>query len=174
MARRTKWVRPTIKELIAQIYDSFEKDTRTDGKEFYKLKADAPHWLSNEYRFMNKMHEALDDRLPDDWVYEATRDIALNLSDYGDDDSTIEYFRDKMSEIARDMVDVYNSDLTAWLASHLYNIALVDEALEDFGFDKDSGIISAISIGQERAYERIGDALLSAVEAEDESPTMSA
>jgi hypothetical protein len=111
-------------------------------------------------------HAALDDRFPDDWVYEQMSCIADNLCDRDVED------RDKadeaMDEIADSLVDVYNADRVKWLASHLDNAALCDDAAKEFGWEQDRGIFGLIGMGQYLAIERIGNALIECVQTEAE------
>jgi hypothetical protein len=137
---------------------------------FYRICDTAPAWIKQDYslgnNLMNRAHEALDDRLPDDWVYEIAAHVAEAFTEY--DFDTIDELRDKVSEIADSEIDVYNSDRLQWLASHLGNADLVDTAVQEFGYDNSTGIVGAIGIGQYYAIERIAGALIDAIEAEVE------
>jgi hypothetical protein len=138
---------------------------------FTKLKDDRADWLKgdDEYRFMREIHEALDDRMPDDWVYQQASSIADRLTEYEDADSA----RDSISEIADGLVDPYNTDRAKWLASHLLNAGIVDRAIEELGFDftgpNSTGIFGAIGLGQYVALEAIANAIIAAIEAEMEA-----
>ena len=126
---------------------------------FYRLKDDVPAWIG-EHRLMRKVHEALDGRFPDDWVFEQAAHIASHLSGY----ANAEDAKDAVSEIADGLVDVYNTDRAQWLASNLDNAALVDEAISEFGYNSDSGIFGVIGAGQYMALERITNALIDQIE----------
>ena len=55
--------------VLRELAEAFVRDTRNDGKEFYKVRKWAPTWLQDSQVSM-ACHRALDDRFPDDWVYE--------------------------------------------------------------------------------------------------------
>jgi hypothetical protein len=150
-----------FENVLAELAAAFVADKRDDGKTFYKLKDDAPAWLEGS-DVMLAIHSALDDRLPCDWVYEQAASIAENLGGYDCDDA--DDAREHMTEIAGGLVDVYYSDLTAWLADHTNNALICDESAAEFGGDGDT--FSRIGAGQYMAIERIGRALISEVENE--------
>jgi len=158
----------TVQAIAEELAAAFTSDTRTDGGTFYKLKDDAPQWCLRDNdsgeSLMLRIHRAVDDRMPDDWIYSAADSIASSLREY----ESIDDMRDAVSEIADGQVDVYNADLTKWLASHLFNLSLCDEAAEELGSDKEKGIIGLIQLGQFIALERIANALISEIEAEAE------
>jgi hypothetical protein len=153
----------TFSTVLAEMAEAFEQSKRDDGKTFYKLKDDAPEWLKGS-DVMLKIHSALDDRFPDDWVYETAWAIAENLTGY--DDANADDANDQLHEVADGLVDVYNSDRARWLALHLNNALLCDEAAEESGTPIDVDMFSRIGAGQHLAIERIGYALITAVDAE--------
>lgn len=140
------------------------------GTPFAVIKDDAPAWTRNENAdgecLMLRVHSAIDDRLPDDWIYNSAASIAQRFTEY--DFETADDLRENASAVADSEVDVYNTDLAAWLASHLDNAALVDEAVEEMGHS-DQGIFGDIAIGQYVALERIANALVDAIEQEHEA-----
>jgi hypothetical protein len=147
---------------LQQAIKDYEED---HNLKFTKLKDDRAEWLKgdNKYRFMRELHEALDDRLPDDWVYQHASLIADRLTEYDDADAA----REAVAEIADSLVDVYNADRSKWLASHLNNAFLVDEACSELGWPDD--IFKAIGYGQYRALENIANKMIELVEAEMEN-----
>lgn len=160
----------TIMAVAKELAHAFTSDKRPDGETFYKLADDAPEWCKRDNEsgesLMLRVHRAVDDRMPDDWIYSAADSIASSLCEY--DCDSIDAMRDNVSEIADGLVDVYNADLTKWLASHLFNISLCDEAAEELGYDKDKGVIGLIQLGQFKALESIAHALIGEIEAEAE------
>lgn len=155
----------TFKTVAQELAAAFTSDTRSDGTVFYKLKDERAAWISKDYEEgpVGKAHSAVDDRLPDDWIYEQCACIADTLTEYDDADDA----RDHISEIADGEVDTYNAARSAWLASHLGNLALCDEAMEDFGSDyPEGGISQIIALGQFKALEAITGALIDAIEDE--------
>ena len=142
-----------LSEVIDEFSGAFVRDRRDDGSEFYKRADNAPDWIDSD--LMHRIHSALDDRLPDDWVYATAYRSALHLADYCEDDTTPDDLADYCHEIADGLVDVYNADLTAWLAETHYNAALCDEAESEFGSDPDGEILPRIARGQFLAIDRI-------------------
>jgi len=161
----TKTAFQTVTE---EVNKSLIQDTRNDDTKFYKFADDAPAWI-DKAQVSLKCHEALDDRFPDDWVYEQMYFITSDLCNYSDVE-TAEAAQDAMGDIADGLVDVYNMDRVKWLALDINNAFLCDEAAEEFGWDKDTmkeqGLYGLIGMGQYLAIERIGNALIECIEAE--------
>lgn len=133
--------------------------------EHNQIKSNAPDWLQGS-DVMLAIHKAVDDRMPDDWVYESTASIAETLTGYDFDDA--DEAREHIHEIADGMVDVYNADRTAWLGSHLLNAYLCDEATKESG-TADTDMFQRIGLGQYLALDRIGQELVNQIEAEADS-----
>jgi hypothetical protein len=118
-------------------------------------------------------HTALDGRMPDDWTYEACREIVSALEELDDVNEDTAY------EIADANTDNATADLTTWLASHVGNVALVDQAIEDFGLlemfadarrakrgaDRPS-LVSMIASGQLHAYRTLTESLINAIQSQ--------
>lgn len=149
-----------------ELADAFAVDKRNDGKKFYLIKDDAPAWLQGQggIDFMHAVHAAVDGRMPDDWIYEAVHAIAGEL--VGHDCSSADDARSDQHEICDGLVSVYNGELLAWLASHLGNVELCDEAVGELGIADDAGMISRIGLGQYLALTRIYGAVVEALEGE--------
>ena len=156
-------------KVMKELADAFVPGKRDDGTTFYKLSDEAPTWLQKDAgsKVMREIHSALDDRLPNDWVYEAVSSLADAFVDHEaeDEDSA----RDSSHEIADGLVDVYNNDRLQWLASHMLNANLVDEACDELGCDPKADTFSRIGLGQFYAYERLANAVIAAVQSEAES-----
>lgn len=161
----------TLAATLREFADAFETGTRTStGDAFYKLKDDAPAWMSmdsatHSLGVMHEIHCAVDGtdspRLPDDWIYEHAALISGELADAAE--LWPDEVADRVSEIADGMVDIYNANRTAWLASSLANAELVNEAQAEYGRQDD-----AIGLGQYLALERIAYAILELCEARAE------
>src|SRR3990167_4439657 len=93
------------------------------------LKDTAPEELRNSVR------EAHGDRLPNDWIYQKYYHILDALSGYTIEN--IDGVEDNRGEIVDGLVDVYTSDLTAWLNSHNANVYYITEAQEEYGAQVD-------------------------------------
>lgn len=153
----------TFSDVMGEFSGAFETRTRDNGGRFVCLRDDCPSWIDSDV--MHDIHAALDDRLPDDWVYETAAQVADELSGYTIDDA--DDAREYLHEIVDGMVDVYDADRIRWLADHLNNAFLVDEAAEEFGTTGDT--LQRIGMGQYLAISRIAEAVVTAVESELES-----
>ena len=159
----------TFETVMKEFAGAFESAKHADSKStYYRLRDNAPEWLKGDAgsTVMREIHEALDDRLPDDWVYEAVSSLTDAFVDHrcSDEDEA----REACHEIADGLVDVYNSDRIKWLGLHMGNAALVDEACSEFGAEgKDT--FDRIGLGQFYAYERLANAVIDAVQAEADS-----
>lgn len=100
--------------------------------------------------------------MPDDWTYQHCSLIANAIAtDYPDATGASDIDE---CELCNPLVDIYNADLTRWLASHLDNLALCDEAQSEGLVPEDADMCKRISVGQYVALTRICDALCVAIE----------
>jgi hypothetical protein len=152
--------------VMTELASAFETAKRTSsGENFVRLKREGrPEWLSGS-DVMREIHSAQDDRFPDDWTYAAIESLAGAFHDH-DSDSERKAEND-LYEIVDSLVDVYNHDRLMWLASHLANAAIVDEACEELGCTGDT--FDRIGVGQYEAYSRLGRGVIEAVKTEAES-----
>ena len=86
-------------------------------------------------KLQNSVYKAHGDRLPDDWIFDKYHSILDAIGQY--DCETIEDLEDKRSEIVDGLVDIYTSDLTAWLNSSNSNVYYLDEAQKQYGTIED-------------------------------------
>ena len=112
----------TLQSVAESFADSFIAKQRDNGNTFYCLTDTAPEWMREA------VQAAHGDMLPDDWRYAMIRSAAQTLFEYEPDE-----WRDLDTEIADNLVDVYTSSLTAWLASHNARVAYCDQASEEYG-----------------------------------------
>lgn len=154
----------TLQKVAEEFAAAFHTQTRPDGSVYTTRKDDCPEWIDSN--LCHKLHLAVDDRLPDDWTYGKIANIADALTNYDDDNG--DDLRERMHEIADGQVDIYNSDLTKWLASNNFNACIVDEACEELG-SEDCETIKRIQIGQYWAIDKLGHAIISAIEEEADS-----
>ena len=127
----------TVQELAQELAEAFEGATRTDGAKYRRLKDGSPEWMSDVIR------EAHGDMLPDDWRYECIEDAAVAIADADGADEL-----DELEFEFSDNVDVYSSDLIAWLGSHGHRQGYCDDAVDELGYDGKGGIESVIRCGQ--------------------------
>lgn len=155
----------TFQSVMAEVARAFECAERSGTSEkFWRIREDAPEWLQGS-DFMLAVHRAVDGddpRLPDDWIYEHTRLVALDLQDHDSPDDA----RDATHEIADGLVDIYTSARLAWLASHLRNADLCDEAAIELGASDDASMAERAGLGQYLALTRIAYAVIDLVESE--------
>lgn len=139
----------TVENLAGQMFDAFERSTRDNGDTFVKLSADAPEWMTEVVR------AAHDDMLPDDWRYDCVREACGFIHDRDGDDMD-----DAGHEFADD-VDVYNSNLLAWVSSNLTRMSYVDDAISEYQPDS---LAKALMAGQAEERREVFEAVLSALQ----------
>lgn len=145
-----------LSELAAGAVGYFVTDKRDDGTEFVKTADDAPEWLRD------LIQDAHAHMFPDDWRYQAIRDVLYSLAEY--DFETADDAREGDGEILDGLVDLYTHDLTAWLHSRNDRMQYVDEWVDDFGADGDT--FQRLSGGQYMEYREILDSVLGSLESE--------
>lgn len=136
----------TFHELAGEAYGCFERKQRprrgldtSDPESYATLKDGSPDWLQDLVR------SAHGDFLPDDWRYEAIHSIIGGISDSGADDRR--EYEERSHEDLDGIVDTYNGERTAWLASNLQRGAYCDEGVEELGGDN-LDIFERIGLGQ--------------------------
>lgn len=144
---------------------------RADGSRFICVSDTAPAWIRAENKTLLplslRVHNVLDDRGPDDWVYSVMDEIANGFTDrlaYAPDVSD-----DALSEIVDGCCDIYTTNLTAWMAESLNNVSLVELAAMEYGtcgFPLD--VEKVIRQGQYYAIDRIARAMLAELQREVE------
>ena len=153
----------TITQKIAAALKEFEHGTRTETKKPYNfIKQTAPVGLHDAIR------NAHGDRLPDDFIFSKFEDILSRLEDYtinkADD------LDDNRPEIVDSMVDVYTSDLTAWLAEDIRNVYYLNEALESHT-ERDTDGFKLLAMAQYLAIDEIYGAVAEYL-TEEEGPEL--
>jgi hypothetical protein len=155
----------TFQEIARELADAFTTDTRTNGDEFYKVRDDAPKWTQG---VPLAAHDAVDGRLPCDWLYSIIADAAEFVAEFDDADAA----REDAGSFANRCVDTYTGDLFRW-ASIPQNRVLCDEAAEEFGA-RDGVTLDSVAVelwirsGQYLAAERVLFAVLDAIAAADD------
>lgn len=115
-------------EFALVLYCAIRHDRRNNGEVFAHLDDSAPEWCRDVVR------KAHGDFLPDDQRYDMINAILGSLCDR--DESS---WDDDRGEIVDGCVDVYTSQLTAWLASHIDRVAYLEAAVRDFGAKAEDG-----------------------------------
>lgn len=147
-----------VEQLCAVLAGSFETRRRDSGEDFTVCKDDAPEWVRDAVR------SAHGDMLPEDTKYSMICESAGKLTEYADDDSTVDSLRDQIGEMADSMVDIYSADRVRWLASDFRRAFYIDDAREEGLIGPDTSTLDQIGIGQFQEYYEILGHLLSAIE----------
>ena len=147
-----------FQRIMGEFADAFVTDTRNDGQSFHKLADASPRWMTDA---IHAAHDAIGGRLPNDWTYAACATIAEQFSSATDAESAR---GDALTEICDGLVDIYNADRLRWLADHLDNAGLCDEAREEREVPEDADMFDRIAAGQMLAYERIAHAIVTAID----------
>lgn len=157
--------------VLREFADAFETQKRPDGSPYVRLKDDCAGWLKAGTSYpgpMRAIHEALDGgnaRLPSDWVYSETQGIVDDLVSH-EIDAEDRAHSDIRNEIADGRVDVYNSARIEWLADHLFNAQLCDEAVSEGLVSAEADLFDRIRSGQFIAATRMIDAIITLIDAE--------
>jgi hypothetical protein len=163
----TKTVFQTVADELSA---AFETAKRTSRETFYRIRETAPDWiLSDDEPFtpglLYRVHTAVDDRPPCDWIYE----IASRAADWATEFETVEDARECLRDFADGAVDVYTAALFRW-AENGRNRDLCERAVSEYGqpvggFDTDT-VSRWISGGQFLGAEMIACAILDAIDRE--------
>ncbi len=143
----------TVQDVAEIAADWFETARRRESSEdtFVRVKDHAPAWITE------LVHDAHGKFLPDDWRYACI-------------EAAIEYMRDNDEDdagaFADDHTDIYNGALVIWLGSNLNRGGYVDEAVSEFGFDKERGIYHAIALGQYMEASEVYGSVRTSLEAQ--------
>ena len=100
------------------------------------------------------------------WILEAVdslNDYSTNIEPGRLDEEEDDKIRDYISECADSNIPIYNSELLEWLGKGT-NYTIVDDAIDEFGWDKERGITGAIMTGYYMAWERQALALWDLIE----------
>jgi hypothetical protein len=147
----------SFSDYAKELADAFISDKRTNGDTFYKLADKRPDWIDSE--FTQRIHSALDERFPCDWVYSSMASIADTLGGYTHHNA--DEAREDVFEIADGLVDVYTSDLMGWLQNG-HNRGLVEMANDEMGQPAD--IEDQAKQGQYYGLSQIAGALIDEID----------
>lgn len=139
-----------MNKIISETLAQFEQKQRGE-ENIIVLKQDAPEGLRDSVR------EAHGDRLPDDWIYRKYYEVLDALSGY-----TLESADDleeQRAEVVDGLVDVYTSELTAWLNQNVNNVYYIDEARKEYGADGDA--FQLLTAAQYAAIDEIAGEVIS-------------
>ena len=142
-----------IQELATHALTFTESKTRAPqgdepGTRFYTLTNRYPTWL---YDLVYAAHETMS---PDDYKWEYVVDTLDALSEGRDPE-------DGWTEIE---ADPYTFDLLKWLQSNVERTGFVDEAVREFGYNQESGIMGAIMMGQIQEKQQVWQSVVSGLQ----------
>jgi len=140
----------TLQKKIDKYLNQFEiKKVEGEYKTLFKDNA------SQELK--DSIMKAHGDKLPHEWTFNTYHSILSNLSDY--DIKNEEDLEENKFELIEGLVDVYTSDLTAWLHDHNSNVHYLKEALENEPEDEFQLLGMAQYIAIEEIYNEVVDLL---------------
>jgi hypothetical protein len=111
-----------------EAYRYFEKATRPNGTDFWRVKDGSPQWVT-DLCFAAHGAGAM---LPDDWRYAFVAEALAALAEEREDG--IE-------------ADIYTNGLCAWLASNVNRVAYVQDVFSECG-SQFPGVVEALQLGQ--------------------------
>jgi hypothetical protein len=127
-----------------QFADAFEARFRSNGEKFVTLRDDAPAWATDI------AYAAHDGSWLCDWRMWKLSILADDMAREEALGAEFEVF-----EWADNAADIYNAELTKWLASSLRNVEYVEDARNELDFDNTSDILGMIRVGQVYALEQM-------------------
>ena len=145
---------PTVAELAAEALALSEVRTREDGSTFVVFTTtDATEWVKNA------VHAAHGEMLLDDFVFTTCREAFSAIAEAGEDADL-----DEIRAEFADNVDVYSSELIAWLGSHGERMGYCVAAQEEGLVDVDADVAQRIAVGQAIERGQIFDAIVAGLE----------
>jgi len=143
---------------VTRARDLAEAFTTDNPRKVWALRDDAPQWMEEA---IHDAHNAIGLTMPDDWAYATLANIADELASRAMDTVDI---RDDLHEIADSLVDIYTSELTAWLHTCPVAAACIDDAADEYG--PIHSVVSGIARGQYAAIYAMATSLLDSIEGE--------
>lgn len=135
-----------IKKLAQTMLNRAHKKERDNKSEYWVIEKSEP-WMTDICR---EAHDG-GNILPDDFRYAFIVEALSAICDHDDVDQARESLE----------ADIYNNELTSWLASRLDRSSYCDQAKDDFGANRD--IIANLSMGQLLEKWEVFDQLISAL-----------
>ncbi len=149
-----------IKQAVAdELARAFETAKRDNGETFTRLKNDAPQWIDDS---LADIHGT--DMFPDDWRYEKIQSLAFSLAETDPDE-----WEDFPHGTEIDsLVDIYYSDLTAYIASNVNRLHAANDAAKEYG-DESADIETRAGYAQYQEISEIAYRMIEVAESEAES-----
>ena len=115
-----------LASLAALLAASFTTGTREGGETYTRQKEGTPEWMFDIVR------DAHDGMMPNDQSYSLILAVVNDIHDMLSYDPEND-LDDVRHERIDSLIPIYNTDRTAWLASHLHRAEYVNEARENMG-----------------------------------------
>ena len=144
-----------MEKLINDTLAHFEVVKRGDNS-IIVLKREAPEELRDSVR------AAHGDRMPDDWIYDKYHSVIDALAGYTVENA--DDLEENRAEIVDSLVDVYTSNLTAWLNRHNANVYYLTESQEEYGAQTDG--FKILMSAQYKAIDEIASEVISYLSAQ--------
>lgn len=132
----------TLATLAALLAASFTTGTRDGGETFIRQKEETPPWMFDIVR------DAHDGMMPNDQSYSLILAVVNDIHDLLSYDPETD-LDDIRHERIDSLIPIYNSERTAWLASHLDRAEYVNEAMREYGIGDEPDIFDLIALGIE-------------------------
>lgn len=113
-------------------------------------------------KLRDAVYKAHGDRLPNDWIFSIFSSILDAVGQYNA--GTIEELEDNRGEIVDGLVDVYTSDLTAWLNESPANVYYITESQEENGATTDG--FQILAMAQYKAIDEVFGSVVELLEKE--------
>lgn len=147
-----------IQRLAGELYAALETlknddgdIVKRDGVIVWRLKDGSPQWMTD---VVYACHES-GDMLPDDWRYDFINEVAGALAEEHWENVDVES-------------DVYNHDLTQWIASRIDRAYYCDQAIDELGYDPRASTMDRLSFGQYYEKVEVKNALVAALDEVDD------
>lgn len=118
----------TIQEKAQKYVDQFEVIKIQDTDNTRAILKD-----SADEKLKNAVREAHGDRMPNDFVFSTFLSLLEKITDYNTD--SMDFFDETRNEIVDSLVDVYTSQLTAWLHEDVNNVYYLETAIANGATD---------------------------------------
>lgn len=144
--RRENLIDYVVEELDFDVKDTLFEAGEPEKDSEISINGNAKYWVEDFFDYVG-----IDN-------YEDLEQLKTEESDlWNDKNKNLNYFCDMASEWADREVDIYNNDLyrkSATFASY------VDDAIEEFGFNKERGFIGLLQSGQYLFYSQVANNVL--------------
>ena len=133
---------------------------RTDGTHYTALSSEAK-WDDIRDDLQNIVQEAHLGEFPNDWRFDTVASIARSLTEVTDlEDWNVDNFREESHDVADCLVDVYTSDLLAWVSENICRHQWDDEGIAQPTTD----IVGLVRLRQYEEIESMVHAVLNQIE----------